>query len=250
MLTLSFSGHSCELYEIIGRDTFLSALNDPGLRIRVLDQQPMTLDQALAIACRIEAYSAGGSADGSVDDAGRRRVRVVNGGAAIDENDRIRRLERQIAEQKEALEALRCRDVTATDFRQPYNLASWPQAAHVCFQHPSNVCTAWPVPPSDRSTISGNRPEVNSSLQNSSSSSWLTCRDRCSRRRNSAAQVNELLLVETPVPFVFRKVTGKGTVLQEAVRHHRQQTTRSQKTTVKVRLNLQIFLLSWSQKLI
>ena len=40
LLALAFPGQSGELYEIIGRDVFLTALDDPALRIRILDQQP------------------------------------------------------------------------------------------------------------------------------------------------------------------------------------------------------------------
>ena len=58
LLALSFPGHSGELCEVIGRDAFLTALSDQSLRVRVLDQQPATLDDALAIVCRMEAYGA------------------------------------------------------------------------------------------------------------------------------------------------------------------------------------------------
>ena len=57
LLALGFPGQSGELCEIIGRDAFLEALGDQPLRIRVLDQQPKTLDAALQIVCRMEAYS-------------------------------------------------------------------------------------------------------------------------------------------------------------------------------------------------
>ena len=82
LLALGFPGQSGELCEIIGRDAFLEALADPGLRIRVLDQSPSTLDEVLSIVCRMEAY--GGKTlqhddDGSEDQfAGRRKVRAVN----------------------------------------------------------------------------------------------------------------------------------------------------------------------------
>jgi len=57
LLALGFPGQSGELCEIIGRDAFLEALGDQALRIRVLDQQPKTLDAALSIVSRMEAYS-------------------------------------------------------------------------------------------------------------------------------------------------------------------------------------------------
>jgi len=53
---LRFPGESGDLLEIIGRDAFLSALADPALCIRVLDQQSHTLDNALSCVVRMEAY--------------------------------------------------------------------------------------------------------------------------------------------------------------------------------------------------
>ena len=80
LLALSFPGHSGEVCEVLGRDAFLTALGDQSLRVRVLDQQPATLDGALAIACRMEAYGAttAASDDLSAAESDRRRVRAVN----------------------------------------------------------------------------------------------------------------------------------------------------------------------------
>ena len=57
LLALAFPGQSGELYEVIGRDAFLEALADNDLRIRVLDQNPKSLDDALNVVIRMEAYS-------------------------------------------------------------------------------------------------------------------------------------------------------------------------------------------------
>jgi len=73
-MSLGFPGQNGELYEIIGRDAFLRALADPALRIRVLDQQPKTLDEALAIVTRMEAYSG----NTTCEDNDRKRVRVIS----------------------------------------------------------------------------------------------------------------------------------------------------------------------------
>ena len=105
LLALSFPGHSGELCEIIGRDAFLEALVDQTLRIRVLDQQPATLDEALAIVCRMDAY--GGTVSTDVDDLGRRKVRTINvDPPAVERNEssvsdrRLHILEEALAEQK------------------------------------------------------------------------------------------------------------------------------------------------------
>jgi len=57
LLALAFPGQAGELYESIGREAFLSTLNDPALRIRVLDKGPKTLDETMAVVTQMEAYS-------------------------------------------------------------------------------------------------------------------------------------------------------------------------------------------------
>jgi len=81
LLALSFPGESGGLYDIIGRDAFLAALDDPAMRVKVLEMQPSSMDDALTIVCRLQAYQALNSLDKSagaspaVDD--RKHVRVI-----------------------------------------------------------------------------------------------------------------------------------------------------------------------------
>jgi len=42
--------------EIVGRDCFLNSLNNPQLRIKILELQPANLDEALNHVCRLKAY--------------------------------------------------------------------------------------------------------------------------------------------------------------------------------------------------
>ena len=113
LLALGYPGHSGELCEIVGRDAFLEALADPVLRVRVLDQQPTTLDDALAIVCRMEAYSGVAiSGDCGSDDGDRKRVRAVEGGGLsvgqeTPASGRIQQLERDLAEQRREINQLR-----------------------------------------------------------------------------------------------------------------------------------------------
>lgn len=44
LLALSFPGEKSEICEILGRGAFLTALGDPVLRVRVLDQNPKNLE--------------------------------------------------------------------------------------------------------------------------------------------------------------------------------------------------------------
>ena len=113
LLALSFPGEKGSLLEILGRDYFLAALNDPQLRVRVLDQAPVTLDQTLTICSRMEAYSQLPADDVNSDSADRRRVRTVKGDksesdpvldAAVDR--RLRQLESDLAAQRREIRQL------------------------------------------------------------------------------------------------------------------------------------------------
>ena len=55
LMALAFPGQSGPLWEIMARDTFLESLGDPALRLRVLERDPETLEQALKLATRLEA---------------------------------------------------------------------------------------------------------------------------------------------------------------------------------------------------
>jgi len=55
-MVLAYPGQAGELCEIVARDSFLDALNDRPLRVRILEHEPQNLDEALNIACRLEAF--------------------------------------------------------------------------------------------------------------------------------------------------------------------------------------------------
>ena len=114
LLALGFPGQSGELCEIIGRDAFLEALGDQALRIRVLDQQPKTLDVALSIVSGMEAYSNPPPATGD-EDSGCRKVRVVAAAStprdtptvpSVDDR-RLQKLEESVANQQREIRQLR-----------------------------------------------------------------------------------------------------------------------------------------------
>jgi len=56
LMALAYPPPSSNLSDIVGRDAFLDALGNQTLRIRILEREPRTLDEALTIACRLEAY--------------------------------------------------------------------------------------------------------------------------------------------------------------------------------------------------
>jgi len=61
-----------ELSNVVGRDSFLEALNNRTLRVRLLEKEPRTLEEALSIACRLEAFHKVGDGDNSGKNAATR----------------------------------------------------------------------------------------------------------------------------------------------------------------------------------
>jgi hypothetical protein len=111
LMSLGYPGQSGALYELITRDAFLDCLNDSSLRIRVLEKEPQTVDEALAIVCRLEAYSSVDNVERSEEDYGRRRVRAVNieqpARRTSTDDNRVQQLEKAVAEQKNEIQKLR-----------------------------------------------------------------------------------------------------------------------------------------------
>ena len=111
LLALAYPGPSSCLLGIVGRDAFLDALNDPALRIRILEWEPKDLDEASQLACRFEAYgksatSMSENVDGERDkDRHRGRpIRAVTSNAkATDTEDPVSKLSKQVAELQTAL---------------------------------------------------------------------------------------------------------------------------------------------------
>ena len=105
LMALGFPGHSGELFEVIARDAFLNSLGDSAFRIRVLDQQPKTLDDVLAAVVRMEAYSDGPVADD--DNFEKKMVRVVSPARESDADKRLRELEEHVERQNQEIRQLR-----------------------------------------------------------------------------------------------------------------------------------------------
>jgi len=56
LLSQAYPGPSNPTTEIVGRDSFLNALDDKNFALRVREREPPSLEQALKIALRFEAY--------------------------------------------------------------------------------------------------------------------------------------------------------------------------------------------------
>jgi len=87
LLSLTFPGQAGEMFELIGRDYFLFALDDPALCIRVLDRQSKTLYECLVKATQMEAFLK------SVQSLGEYRVSSKGVEAIIQEEKREKRVQ-------------------------------------------------------------------------------------------------------------------------------------------------------------
>jgi len=59
LMALAFPGQSGSMWEVMARDAFVESLGDPSLRIRVLERDLTTLEEALKVASRLDALGAG-----------------------------------------------------------------------------------------------------------------------------------------------------------------------------------------------
>ncbi|HSN23165.1 MAG TPA: hypothetical protein VLS45_03205, partial [Methylomicrobium sp.] len=108
LMSLAYPGPSTALSEIVGRDAFLEALGDQNLRIRILEHEPATMDDALRWASRLEAYAQSdgqGSASKNDEDFGRNRPKYARMAATDDGS--VREENKLTAEISKTLEDLR-----------------------------------------------------------------------------------------------------------------------------------------------
>jgi len=78
LMALSYPGPSSELSDIVGRDCFVQALNNPKLQVRILEKEPATLEEALKVASRLEALDKSASEREYIDqESGRGQRKYV-----------------------------------------------------------------------------------------------------------------------------------------------------------------------------
>jgi len=127
LMALSYPGPSSELSNIVGRDCFVQALNNPQLQVRILEKEPATLEEALKVACRLEALDKSASQGESVDEehsrAQRKHVRTAMGNSQCADNQAD--LSRQLEELREEIQMLRSQ-------RVGWDTAACEGADHAC----------------------------------------------------------------------------------------------------------------------
>jgi hypothetical protein len=56
LLALAYPGPANATSTIVGRDAFIDALGNQTLRVRILEREPRTIEEAMNVACRLEAF--------------------------------------------------------------------------------------------------------------------------------------------------------------------------------------------------
>ena len=163
LLALSYPGQGGELIELMGRDAFIQAITDQSLRTRIMDQQPKSLDDALAGASRMEVYTNSPQNETTVEegDGGKRRVRAINSSTDSSCDSRIKKLEELVANQQREIRQLRS-DATASKKETselvgatPAPPVQWQQPPQPYVQPPQNP-TAWAYQPCNGSSYVNN----------------------------------------------------------------------------------------------
>ena len=88
LMSLAYPNEKSEAINIIARDAILEALNDQTFHVRVLEGDPITIDEAMRVAIRLEAYENSISTTPVSDFKFKKKssVRSVEGTGKQDEN--------------------------------------------------------------------------------------------------------------------------------------------------------------------
>ena len=105
LMAMAFPGQTGPLWEVMARDAFAESLGDPLLRLRVLERDPTTLEEALKIATRLEALGYG-EVEENWDKFGRSRGNFVKG-ATPDGYGETRELTNMMQQMRKELEQTR-----------------------------------------------------------------------------------------------------------------------------------------------
>jgi hypothetical protein len=112
-MALAFPGQASPLWEVMARDAFVESLGDPAMRLRVLERDPTTLEEALKISSRLEALSCG-DVDERWDNFGHRKDKFVNNVVTEDNGkgelmDIVQELRKELKQNHAELDRLRRR---------------------------------------------------------------------------------------------------------------------------------------------
>jgi len=139
LLSLAYPKEKGEMYESIGRDAFLAALDDPQLRIRALDRCPKTLDETLSMVIQMDVRSRVLNPSSSAEEgANTKQVRSMSS-TEIEADRRIKRLEESLKRQTDEIKKLRqqaSRPNNNPCVNPVYVPAGAPYAGGYCYPNP------------------------------------------------------------------------------------------------------------------
>ena len=150
---LSYPGETGSLSRIVARDAFLDSLADPELRIKVLEKDATSIEQAYTVAARYEAFLSSSEVDS------RRPVRVVEtcGSEPADDSSQWRRrLEASIVNLQDRVEALLQRQPVTVTSSTPSTISSAVSPAETVKPAASRMqssSSSSPVAPSQQASI-------------------------------------------------------------------------------------------------
>jgi len=105
LMTLAYPGEKSSLSQQIARDSFLAALGDTELELKIREREPQDLDEALCIAQRIEVFK--NAVEASASGCQRVNRQVVDCKSddkpATDIESRLEKLEREMSKQMSAV---------------------------------------------------------------------------------------------------------------------------------------------------
>ena len=143
LLVLAYPGPSNGTTAIVGRDAFLDALENQNLHVRILEREPKTLEEALSIASKLEAYERTATPKDSTeyfDETSKGRHRhareIRAGGPDPSLEATIKDLSRQLAELRREVELQRqnasAHRSNASARQEDGPKPCWPNASEQC----------------------------------------------------------------------------------------------------------------------
>lgn len=160
LLSLSYPGETGSLSRLVGRDAFLDSLNNPDLRIKVLERGAQSIDTAYTIVAQYEAYVAAAVASDSTPtsrSSGQYDVRAVGACSPVD--DRLSTLEKAVSNLTASIQRMTSPpsmpilpSVNQTAPFQPPQPSAVSQTSRVCWfchqaGHLRSGCPVRPRPP-------------------------------------------------------------------------------------------------------
>ena len=112
LASLAFQGPRTEAVEVLARDAFIDALDDSEFTLKIREREPLTLDDAVRLATRLESYRRAERA-GTDDKGEKAQVRATSSENKQPEFQRLDAIEKQLMLLRDQLALLNNKPVTS-----------------------------------------------------------------------------------------------------------------------------------------